>query len=511
MACKKVLRGRWVVTGGGADDQIVTDGAVVVDDGTILEVGTWSSIRIAYPDATVFGSGQVAILPGLINAHHHSSGATCLQQGVADRLLESWLLTRRRLRPSDAYLDTLASAARLLASGVTNVVDLHSGGGDVEVFSNRIRQALKAYDEAGLRVAFAPGVATRSHLVSGAGEDEKFLASLPGDVRKDAEAQMPEPERLGERDYLDLMDALCAEFTDHPTIDIWYGPPGPQWVSSEFLQEIVAAAVRHDTGVQTHVEESFYEKLHGLREYGKPTIMHLHDLGVLGPRFSIAHGVWMTEAELAIMAETGTCVSHNPSSNLRLRAGIAPLNAMLNAGVSIALGMDGTSLHDDEDMFAEMRLALRLSRTPKFDMAAPNPSRILEIATAGGARLLRQENMLGRLAPGFAADVVMVDLERITWPWIAPEINPRDLLVVRAQAGDVKRVFVNGEVVYEDGQPTGFDLSALGREIAAWFDAEPYPGDAAASAERLIPYLEAYYQDWELPDLEAYELFNSRT
>ena len=510
MAAGTIVRGRWVVTGGGPDDPIVTDGAVALDGDTILEVGPFEAIRAANPAATVIGSDKVAVLPGLINAHHHSAGATVLQQGVPDRLLESWLLARRRMRRSDIYLDTLISAARLLATGVTSVVDVHSGGGAAETYSDRVRQALKAYGESGIRVAFAAGVTTQNHIVSGSGEDRKFIDSLPDDMREAAQAQLPEPERLDQRDYLGVMESLCSEFADHPTIDVWFGPPGPQWVSDEFLQQIAAAAARHDVGVQTHVQESFYEKLHGRREYGKPTVLHLHDLGVLGPRFSIAHGVWLTEAEMAVMADTGACLSHNPGSNLRLRAGIAPLNALLDAGVSVALGMDGTTLNDDEDMFAEMRLALRLSRRPTFDDAALEPARILELATAGGARLLRKENRLGRLAPGFAADVVVVDLDRITWPWTAPEVDPRDLLIMRARAGDVTTVLVDGEVVYRDGRPTRIDLDAVGREVAARLDAEPFPADAARHAERLRPYLEGYYRDWEAPELEPYTVFNSR-
>ena len=114
-----------------------------------------------------------------------------------------------------------------------------------------------------------------------------------------------------------------------------------------------------------------------------------------------------------------------------------------------------------------MRLALRLSRRPIFDDEALEPARLLEIATAGGARLLRKEDRLGRLAPGFAADLVMVDLDRITWPWTAPEVDPRDLLIMRARAGDVTTVLVDGEVVYRDGRSTRIHLDAVGREVAA--------------------------------------------
>ena len=266
----------------------------------------------------------------------------------------------------------------------------------------------------------------------------------------------------------------------------------------------------YDTGIQTHVAESVYEKLHGPRDYGKPTMLHLRDLGVLSPRFSIAHGVWLTEAEIAVLAETGAAISHNPSSNLRLRVGIAPLNALLESGATVALGMDGTTLDDDEDMFAEMRVALRLNRTPRLGTPAPSPARILEMATAGGARLLRKDTELGRLAPGYAADLVLIDLERVTWPWVAPEVDPRDLLLLRAKAGDVDTVLIGGEIVLKGGRPTRFDVAEAGRSLADKLAKSPYPAEAAALVAALSPHVEAYYSAWEMPEPLPFVAYNSR-
>ena len=447
----------------------------------------------------VIGSDRFAVMPGLINAHHHSFGVSTLQQGIADQALESWIVTLARLRPTDIYLNTLLSSARLLGSGVTSVVDVRGGRGTAEQYAGNVRRALQAYDEA-----------DQSHLVSGKGEDQRFLATLPTEARAYAKAILPTANDLREDDYFAVMDEIWRETRDHPRIDLWFGPPGPQWVSDAFMQHIAERAEAYDAGIQTHVTESIYEKLHGPRFYGKDTLAHLRELGVLSPRFSIAHGVWLTEAEIGILAETGAAVSHNPSSNLRLRAGIAPLNALIEAGATVALGMDGTTLNDDEDMFAEMRLALRLHRSPMLDDPAPSAAQIFEMATTGGAKLLRKEATLGRLAPGYAADLVLVDLERITWPWIAPEADPRDLLVLRARAGDVDTVMIAGEVVFHDGRPTRFDPAEAGKELAERLAAEPYPEAAARLVEALLPRVEAYYRGWEMPELEPYSVYNSR-
>lgn len=506
----KLVRGRWIVTGGDDGDAVLTDAAIRVEGGAIAEIGRWADLQARYPGAEVVGSEGVAVMPGLINAHHHSSAATLLQEGIPDRLLESWIISLGLCRPVDPRLAILLSAARLLRSGVTSVVDVHGGHGSVDSYAAEARAILAAYETAGIRAAVALGLKTQCFIVAGAGEDERFLACLPDDLRRFAARRLPPAGDIGEDNYLGLVGELCRAYKPHPRIDVWFGPPGPQWVSDSFMTRIAAEAERHDTGIQTHVSESFYEMLHGPRCYGKRTVHHLCDLGVLSPRFSLAHGVWLNESEIDVLAETGAAVCHNPSSNLRLRAGIAPLNAFLERGVTVALGMDGTTLNDDEDFFTEMRLALRLHRTPQVDGPAPTAAQVLSLATAGGARLMRQSQRLGRIAPGYAADLVLVDLGRVTWPWVAPEADPRDLLLMRAGAGDVACVLVDGEVVLRDGRPTRFDLDEVGREAAAQLAATARSADDAALVERLLPHIEAFYRAWDVPELVPYTVYNSR-
>lgn len=250
--------------------------------------------------------------------------------------------------------------------------------------------------------------------------------------------------------------------------------------------------------------------LHGPLYYGKPTLHNLRDIGAFSPRFSIAHGVWLTDPEIDVLTETSAEVSHNPSSNLRLRAGIAPLNSFLARGATVALGMDGTTINDDEDYFDEMRLAMRLNRTPRFDGPVPTSEPILHMATAGGARLLRKENTLGTIAPGFAADLVLVDLARVTWPWVAPEIDPREFLLMRAGAGDVDTVLIGGEIVLSGGRPTRFDIEEIGREAAAVLSAQAYRAEDVELLERLRTHIEAYYRAWEIPDLVPHTVYNAR-
>lgn len=260
-----LVRGRWVVTGAGEGDATITSGAVLVRDGRIGEVGAWDALRAAYPDADVLGSDDVAVLPGLVSAHHHAAGVSHLQQGLPDDVLEPWLLELRRMRPTDAYLDALLTSARLLQSGVTGVVEMHRCQGSPEASAERVRRALRGFDEAGIRVAFAPGVADQNALVSvaGTGEEREFLEGLPAAAREAAEAMLPGPDSMRPDEYFGLTDALWQEYGEHPRIDVWFGPPGPNWVSDDFLVRIAERMASYDpskTGIQTHVSESLYEK-----------------------------------------------------------------------------------------------------------------------------------------------------------------------------------------------------------------------------------------------------------
>jgi cytosine/adenosine deaminase-related metal-dependent hydrolase len=508
MGATTLVRGRWVVASAYAP--VLEDAAVVVEGDRVAAMVDWRQARERHPHAEVIGSDRSAVLPGFINAHHHGQAVTSLQLGVAEDRLEPWLLSWAGVRERDRYLDTLLGSARLLGTGVTATLDLWSGGGSAEAYARSVQDAVRGYRDAGIRACFAPGLRTQSHLVWGAGEDERFIAGLPPALRDDARSLMPSGN-LGEDEYLAVMADAAAALAGDGRVDLWYSIPGPQWASDAFMQRIVERARAAGAGVQTHVNESVYEKLHAHRAWGCDTMLHLERLGILGPRFSIAHGVWLSQAEIEVLARTGTAISHNPGSNLRLFAGIAPLQALRAAGVTVALGMDATTLGDDEDMFAEMRLALRLARRPELGAPAPSPADVFALATLGGARLLGRENELGALAPGRAADMVVVDLERVTWPWAAPECDPLTLIVLRARRRDVTAVLVGGEVVHRAGSPTRFDVEAAGRELARAMAQAPHPAAGEAAWRRIRPHVEAWYRAWDVPDPVPFVAWNSRS
>ncbi len=502
----RLVVGRWVFTG----QTTLEHGAVAIQGDTITAVGPQEDLQRKYPNAPTLGSNQFAVMPGLVNAHHHSNGVPNSLQGIADDLLEPWLFSLGYLRHQAPHPKTLFSIASLLRSGVTTVLDFASISGSLEHCQDNLTNRLQAYDQAGMRVALAAGAKYQSFLVHGPDQDEAFLQSLPVVLAQKVRQMVPLAEPLPPKDYLALVSDLVKSHHSHPHINVWFGPPGPQWVSDELMVTIAEAAENLGTGIQTHVTESIYEKLLGPKFYGKSVIRHLHDLGVLSPRFSMAHGVWVTEDDIQLLAQTGASISHNPSSNLRLRAGVLPLNALLARGVTVGLGMDSTAIGDDEDMFAEMRLATRLHREPQLKGDVPGWEQMFRMATQGSAKLLMQENSIGQLADGFKADIVLVDCDSFTWPWLAPEANPLEVMLMRAKAADVDTVLVNGNIVLKQGQPTGFDLQAIGEDLAKQLADSPNREAYRDLCTELRPYIESWYSAWQVSPLEPYAAFNSR-
>jgi cytosine/adenosine deaminase-related metal-dependent hydrolase len=496
----RVLWGGWLVPGASAEDRVIEQGAIALSSDKILAVGTRDAIIGQFPDAIVEGSQSHAILPGLINAHHHSWAATPVQHGRRDQPLEPWILAGKSMRQSDAYLDTLVSAARLLGSGITTVVDAYFGGGTTREYADSVVRGLAAYEQTGMRVAFSTGVDTQSFLVWGKGEDARFIDSLPAELREEARGLLPRSDAISGVDYIAVIAELHERHRGNPRIDVWFGPGGPHWMPDELLTAIAEKAQAIGTRVQTHCVETVYERAHGSRFYGKPTILHLRDLGFLGPWLSLAHGIWVTRDEIAALAESDTSIVHNPSSNLRLRAGIAPVLDLRQAGITVGLGMDGFGINDDEDLFAEMRLTLHLHGAPPFDSPALTPRDVLAMATTEGARILGKSGSLGRLAPGYLADLVVLDMRRITAPWTAPEVDIVDLIVSRARRDDVVRVVIAGETVLADGRPTRFDAEAAAAEAAAVFQRQPFRAERDALVRRLAPYFFAWYAGWEGAD-----------
>jgi cytosine/adenosine deaminase-related metal-dependent hydrolase len=253
--------------------------------------------------------------------------------------------------------------------------------------------------------------------------------------------------------------------------------------------------------------ETLYQLQYAERLHGQTPAHRLYELGALGPKVSVAHGVWLTKRDIALLAETGTGVCHNPSSNLRLHSGIAPVLEMLRQSVPVALGTDSTGINDDDDMLQEMGLAFALHRPPGLQEKSMTAHEVLHMATLGGARVTTFGDNIGSLEPGRRADMVLVDWHRISFPYVDSDLDPLQVLVSRTRAKDVQAVIVDGNIVYQDGVYPGLDHEAIYTEIEATLR-RPVP-DSARQRRRLYaelePHLRRFYAGWEFDTTPLYQ------
>jgi 5-methylthioadenosine/S-adenosylhomocysteine deaminase len=175
--------------------------------------------------------------------------------------------------------------------------------------------------------------------------------------------------------------------------------------------------------------------------------------------------VWLTAEDIDIAADTGTCICHNCSSNFRLRSGLAPLNVWEAKGINVGIGLDEAGINDDRDMLQELKLALRVHRTPGMGDDVPTPTQIFRMGSEGGAKTTAFGASIGRLDPGRFFDAVLIDVDAAFYPYQDPDIPMLDALVQRAQARNVSAVYVDGEVIYADGRFTKIDRDSVLQEI----------------------------------------------
>ena len=490
--------------------RIIEDGAVFQRDGEIVDVGPHSVLASRYTPDEEVGSSDFIVIPGLVNAHHHY-GMTPFQLGARDLALETWGPERWGDRDVDPYLDTLHCAMQMIESGITTVMhndDVSRRGYEADL-DEHSSDVLRAYDETGMRVAFSLFYADQNNLVYD--DDDRFMATLPADLSQGIRGYLGS-RRVSLEDYI----SHCAELIDRnrsKKIKIFISPGNVQWCSDMLLRELKDFATRHSTGVHIHLQETVYQKMYGERHWGKTPLAHLYDLGFLGQEVSCAHGVWLTDSDMDLLAETGTMISHNPSSNLRLKSGIAPLNRMLEKGVTVAIGIDEAGINDDNDILQEMRLAQKLHRVPGVSSPSPTSHQILHMATANGARATWLDDSVGTLKPGKRADMVLVNLERILEPYLAPETNMVDALLYRGRGLDVDTVIVDGDVLLRNRVFTQLDKEDIAARLKESLSVplRPHETNRAELGRMLIPHVQRYFEEWPLEESAPHYIYNERT
>lgn len=452
-----------------------------IEDGIIAGIGPAGAV--AAGDAPVHDVVNRLIVPGLVNAHTHSHAS--LMKGVADRwTLEvsltngPWLSGARD--PETMYLAALLAASDMLSKGCTACFDLvyEFPLPTVEGF----RAVAQGYADAGMRAVLAPMVADRSFYQAIPG----LLDALPAELHAEAGNVA-----LDGKATLDAVAAIAALGDDLPDgISLAVAPTIPHHCSDGFILDCVAIAERHGLPVHMHIAESRLQVVAAQQLYGMSPVRHLADLGVLRTGFIAAHAIWLDDTDIGLLAEHDCAVAHIPASNLRLGSGVAPVRALLDAGIDVALATDGSNSSDALSMLQAMRLASYLSRLwPGPRENGLSAAETVRMATVGGAGLVGLAGG-GRIAEGAPADLALFDLDHIDFMPLADPVNQ---LVTCADSGAVADVMVAGRFVLADGRLRSPTLDGLGdrvRDAAARLHHDN--AGARAMSARFEPHVVAF-------------------
>jgi 5-methylthioadenosine/S-adenosylhomocysteine deaminase len=491
-----LIRGARVLTLDAADREWPC-ADVVVEGGRIAALGPDAGAAWARPFArTIDGTGLLA-MPGLINAHFHSPGN--LMKGSLPGLpLEIFMLHEvPPLAPGGdsgrrAYVRTMIGALEMLRRGVTAV---HDDAYHVPVASTESVDAImQAYADAGIRATVAidqPNVVEY--------EKYPYLADLLPAAERRA---MDEAPRQTTVELLALYGHL---------IERWHGAEGgrlaaavscsaPQRVTDDYFAGLSALSKRHDLPFNIHLLETKLQRVLGARKYGKSLVRHVHDLGHLDERMMVIHAIWIDDDDIRLLAESGCTVAHNPVCNLRLGSGVMPYAKLRAAGVPTCLGSDEMNTDDAVNLWLVAKTAalLHTLATPDY-REWPQPAEMLTALTRGGARALRRARSLGQLAVGFDADLVLLDLDTVSF---TPLNDLRRQLVHCEDGSSVRVTIVDGRVVYEQGRITTVDEPALRAEMRSLMAASREQTEhAVRQAARLEPYYRAMLLHAEAQDV----------
>ena len=493
------------------DSPVVLNAGIAVSGDSVREIGNFDQLAVKYPAAEKIGGQNSLVIPGLINAHGHGRGLSTFQRGTADNILETWIWDTRRGPALPVYEDTVYSACRLLKSGVTATMHNHLPANPAD-YEDEHQQALNAYENTGLRVFFCPGVRNMLPLVYG--DNQAFLRSLPMDVHRFWSPVLSAPAPSADNYVQSVEELYAARHSD--VTRIGFGPLAPQWCSLDLLQHIVAAAKRMRTLVHMHVAETVLQKVFALSEWGRSMVGFMADHELLSSDLIIAHGVWLTEKDIDLLAASGTGLTHQPSSNLRLRAGIAPVGTMIDAGISVGLGLDGMGVNDDDDILQEMKLCYRLQGLCRLDPDSPSLSsrEVFKMVTETNARLIGYEKELGRLECGRKADMVLFDYERMCRPLTTLAADPIDTLLYRGSNRHIVSVIVGGKELVSNGRIGTVDEAKIADRlaVAASHNKNARQNEMIQMTEALKTHLARYYKGWaERISAKPFYPLNSRT
>jgi 5-methylthioadenosine/S-adenosylhomocysteine deaminase len=410
---------------------VLEDHAVVIRDGRIADLLPTDEALRAYAAGSHTELSTHALIPGLVNLHTHA--AMALMRGLADDLpLMEWLTQHiwpaegKHVSAQFVFDGTLLACAEMIRGGVTCFNDMY-------FFPE---QAGRAAVTAGMRAAL--GIICLDFPTAYAADAQDYLHK-----------------------GLAARDALKRE----ALLSFCMAPHAPYTVSDRSFEQIVTYADELQIPIHVHLHETQDEIRASLKAFGVRPLQRMHRLRVLGPGLIAVHAVHLEASEIALLKETGSHVAHCPSSNLKLASGIAPVAALLEAGVNVGLGTDGTASNNRLDLFEEMRLAALLAKGASGRPTSAPAQRALAMATLDAARALGLENQIGSITPGKQADLTAVDLAALE---LLPCYHPLSHLVYAAAREHVSHVWVGGRTLLENRRLMTVDAAELAATAASW-------------------------------------------
>jgi guanine deaminase len=456
---------------------------ILIEDDRILEVSSHLTVPAGVP---ALSAVDRVVIPGLVNAHTH--GHNNLMKGVAD----NWTLEELRNHapalyahrtPEEQYLSAAIGAIEMLKTGCTAAYDQFAA---IPLPTEAgIEAVVRAYDDVGMRAVVAPSIADETFYKAVPG----LLELLPTDLRQAVDSI----ERMPTEGLLLLTEKAIRRWDRHAggRIRIAAAPVVPDQCSDALLAGCVHLVRQYGVGLHTHLSETKVQAVSSLSRWGETLVSRLAALDLLGPGFVGGHGVWLTNDDIQRMAGSGASVTHNPASNLKLGSGIAPIREMLDVGVTVGLGSDGSMSSDNQNIFEAMRFAALVGkvRFPHEPERWVGARPVWDMATSIGARVLGMDGEIGAIAPGRKADLVLLKADSV---FLRPMNNPLNALVYSETGASVDTVLVGGRVVVEHGQVLTVDeKSLLARAQASAERSRGRNSTAWALAERISPYVAA--------------------
>ena len=427
--------------------------------------------------------------PALVNAHDHARPLSPTSFGAAGKPLETWLLRLAAMPAIDPYLGALAAFGRAARAGAGSVMAhytrFHGPMSPVE----EAKEIARAARDVGVHVTLAMFMRDRNPLVYD-GEDG-VLMKLPDDVRGVIETQFLSP-MPGVVEQIARVEAIAAE-TESALFSVQFGPTGAQWCSDSLIAGIGEASRQTGRRVHMHLLETRYQRAFADRAYPEGVVERLKTLGLLSPRLTLAHCVHARPAELEAIAAAGAVIATNPSSNLHLKSGIAPIPEALRRGCRVALGVDASAFDEDDDIVREMRLGHFLHCGWGFDSVIERGAWLATIVANG--RFANGAPGSGVLGVGAPADILVLDFDALDRDAVMP-VEPVDLVFARATVAHVARLIVAGEEIVRDGRLVRVDLAAAEGELRRQYRVNMPSRSAFLEAwGDLEPTIAAHYRD----------------